>query len=368
MEKKQTLTGLRAMKVICVFLLFWWHSPLMKPPFDIGARACEFYFVVSGFLVAYQHADKNKDAKWKDSFSYLKEKICKMWPLHCFCFLLVLLNDGVFGDFLERSVTALFNIFLLHAWINDANVFFSFNGVSWFLSAILFCYFLSPLLLKGLKTKRSVIVSFTVIASLRLFAEFLQIKGYNVFVPFSMHTFPVIRAMEFYCGMTLYRFREYLNNFLIRHKKENNILLYSISEFLMLFLTIWLVVTQNNSWMRGHYVLLFCCLVFVFSFNKGVVSIITNDLAFKRNPLAKVLAMLSCYEFEIFMLHQVMLEYSSVLLLRYFSVVNIWLISLVALIMTLAIAWMWKRKISPVTTKWMRQMFKKAGNWLGYGP
>lgn len=44
-----------------LFLIFCWHTPenpggvIGKPIVDIGARACEVLFVISGFLVEYNH-------------------------------------------------------------------------------------------------------------------------------------------------------------------------------------------------------------------------------------------------------------------------------------------------------------------------
>lgn len=45
----QRIGSLAGLKVIALLLLFWWHSPIPNPNVDIGARVCEFFFVVSGF-------------------------------------------------------------------------------------------------------------------------------------------------------------------------------------------------------------------------------------------------------------------------------------------------------------------------------
>lgn len=43
-----------------------------------GARACEILFLVSGFLVSYNHHGKSEDFSWKRSITYTKGKFIQM--------------------------------------------------------------------------------------------------------------------------------------------------------------------------------------------------------------------------------------------------------------------------------------------------
>lgn len=54
-ERIGSFVGLKAIALILVFM---WHSKVPRPEMDIGARACEFLFLCSGFLVAWNGRHK----------------------------------------------------------------------------------------------------------------------------------------------------------------------------------------------------------------------------------------------------------------------------------------------------------------------
>lgn len=364
-ERKPAICSIRALKLICILLLFWHHSPLQRPPVDLGARTCEFLFVASGFLVAYQHADRQQTARWRDSYVYLRKKICTMWPLHVVCFLLVVLRIGLARNDLEEWVTILLNIFLVQSWVNRESVFFSFNGTSWFLSAILFCYFMSPFLLKGLKTRRSAAVSFVLVACLRLLADYLSAAGYVPFTPYNTHVSPLIRIMEFYLGMTLYRFHSTAEDFLQRHHIAQNRLLFSAAELLTLVSAVTLVITMEGTLRRSGFVLIFCIVVFVFSFDRGLLSAAAGG-GNRNSRAGRFIALLAGYEFEFYLLHQPMVKYG-LAFMRYFSLQhNAVAVSVTGFILTCALAWAWKRWLHRRATAWMQQTLGKIERWFGF--
>jgi peptidoglycan/LPS O-acetylase OafA/YrhL len=82
-------------------------------------------------------------------FSFYISRIARIWPAHVACFLLLFAlvqnvpENGTSGS----ASVALANIFLVQAWVPEKGVFFSFNAVSWSLSAEMFFYALFPLLI-----------------------------------------------------------------------------------------------------------------------------------------------------------------------------------------------------------------------------
>ena len=177
-----------------------------------------------------------------------------MWPLHFFCCVWCFKMGHRFVEIFDEWPKLLINLFLLQSWYNDSEIFFAYNGVSWFLSSILFCYFLSPLLMVGLKTNRSVSVSFIFVVFIRIFTELLAQGQWSVYIPINFHIFPVIRAMDFYLGMTMFGFYKYIMAFLKRNAKYESRLLFSVLETIVLFVTVALVIIKNNVWIRGYYV------------------------------------------------------------------------------------------------------------------
>ncbi len=196
------ITSLDGLKAIAMIFLFYWHSPLPKPSADLGARLCEILFVISGFLVAYNYIDENFPATLEQSYSYTSKKFKRIWPIHFFAFALVAVNTAITDPevlFSKKTiVSAVVNLSLLQAWSTD---FFSFNGATWFISALLFCYFSSPALLYVIRKYNSKVLLVLAIL-IRIVLEKASVDEISVWT-FNYHVSPVIRCIEFFIGMNL---------------------------------------------------------------------------------------------------------------------------------------------------------------------
>lgn len=94
---------------------------------------------------------------------YFKRKLKKFYPLHVFTYVvtLVLMISAVLqaGEALDSGALdgqSIVNLLLLQSWSWSDDVIFSFNGVSWFLPSLLFCYLLAPWLARRLHRRRAV--------------------------------------------------------------------------------------------------------------------------------------------------------------------------------------------------------------------
>ena len=345
----QRIGSLSGLKVIALILLFWWHSPIPNPHVDIGARACEFFFVVSGFLVSYNYSNKMMPATWKESCLYVKKKLSRMWPLHFVAFLICLFLMPISDIFTKKTVfEALINLSLLQSWSIDSSTFFSFNGTSWFLSSILFCYFLSPFLLKTVNTRQRAVISFIIAIGLRILIEKQQILFGSEITAWNLHVSPVIRGLEFYAGLALYPislwFKDLLNGKHIR-------MISSLIEIIITLITLALVVVKEGHWMRAEFVIIFCIMIVVYSWDMGVISNVLSTYIFK---------LFERIEFEFFLLHQAIIK-----VVDHFSILANYgwkYQSIVSFVLVLITCYVWKRFFSDITKKWMDNILNRVQN------
>lgn len=347
-RKVKSVVGLKA---IIMFGLFWWHSWLENPPFDLGARACEILFVVSGFLVSYNHYGKNEDFSWERSITYTKGKFIQMWPLHFISFLIYIVASQypLFEDKIQWIIAAL-NLSFLQAWFRNEAIFFSFNGASWFLSALLFCYFITPLLQLLVKKIRSVALFLPVAVLVRLFFEYVQRRRPEAF-GYSVHVSPFIRALEYFIGMMagilflklfeMYEGRE-------TKKQVPSFILMSVLEIVSVGGYMYAVL-YRGAWMGGIFALLACIPIMVLAFDAGIVSKIMGSKPF---------LWFGVIQFEFYILHQSVINLTQKYVQPY--VENIWLRAVIAFGLIGILAYFYKRYLSKPLSKGLENILAKA--------
>ena len=80
------LQGLRFFAFLLIFLNHsYWYLGISKV-FDYGARGVEIFFVLSGYLVAYNYCDKEIGNTFNDSVHYVYKKLKKFYVLHIVTF------------------------------------------------------------------------------------------------------------------------------------------------------------------------------------------------------------------------------------------------------------------------------------------
>ena len=65
----------------------------------------------------------------------------------------------------------IYNFLLVKVWSRRRHLAGSFNGISWFVSALLFCYFLCPFLLGGIQNINNSLIIFSLVAFIRIGIE-----------------------------------------------------------------------------------------------------------------------------------------------------------------------------------------------------
>lgn len=167
-----SLTSLRFFAAFAVVLFHYRDS--FGPHFDFGLAAnvvgrgyiwVDFFFVLSGFVIAYVYDEEFKTFEWRRYGHFLLNRVARIYPAHAFVVLLFLAWEGAtyvlvklygfsaipFGECMTPT-TFVLNMTMLHAWgIDDC----SWNYPAWSISSEWLAYLAFPVTLVVLRWARS---------------------------------------------------------------------------------------------------------------------------------------------------------------------------------------------------------------------
>lgn len=342
------------LKAIALILVFMWHSKIPRPEMDIGARACEFLFLCSGFLVAWNGRRKGENiCSYKESLRIVMRKLSLFWPLHFITFLFVffLATENPFTKY--NAVRGVLNLLLLQSWGRTRDLYFSFNGTTWFLSCLMFCYFLSPIIIRLSKSKRSSGICFAIAFAIRIAIEYLSISAqwWNGSMP--IHTHPVVRILEFSLGAFISAFVSSVP-LKAEMKKRDRLIFFSALEVLTLFIVCWSFKRSGGLWMRYEYIACLCVLLLVFAFDSGIVS---------RLLSTKPFVLFSLVQMEFYIIHHTvnLVWINHPILMPE----NIYLETFLCFVISYTLAILYKRFASEKLTSVMQTVFKNCMRVLG---
>ena len=200
-QKSNNLTILRGIFIIMIVLH---HLNLYEGGGTLGVA---FFFMLGGFALSLGYYDKVS----KSDFSFLqyfRRRCEKFFPLHWLCLLAILpfslwsIINGT-GNISDAILTLIPNALLLQSLIPINSVYFSYNAVSWYLSATMILSVLFPCIVKGLNklSDRSKIVTLLIILS----AYFILV----CFLPIEyrhpiLYINPFVRVVDFIIGIYLF--------------------------------------------------------------------------------------------------------------------------------------------------------------------
>jgi peptidoglycan/LPS O-acetylase OafA/YrhL len=210
---------------------------------------------------------------YNSSCKYTYKHLRSFYPLHIINSLYCIYRYKKKKFDLTDYEMFIFNFLLLKVWSNDRSFAIHFNGLAWFISALFFCYFLSPFLLEGIQNINNSIIIFLIVSFIRIEIEELIKKGAKNFMNFNFHYGPIIRLMEFYLGMLmipLFFKIKYLFD-----KNQNKIYLRRCFTFIQIIFPIiiyFVMLVLNKKLLRCYFVLIFCACIFLISYDYGYLS------------------------------------------------------------------------------------------------
>lgn len=191
------IQNLQSLRLLFILLIVFSHIKSLH--FDFGGDCgVAFFFTISGFVLSVSKGKAISEGDFS-TLHLLKHQLCKFYPLHVLTFVATVII-GLCTQHFEGWLHAIANILLVQSWIPLPDYYFSFNGVSWFLSDILFCYLLFQplyLLINRLRPQVLAITAIAIAAVYAMIASQLPAERVNalLYIP------PYLRIIDFAIGI-----------------------------------------------------------------------------------------------------------------------------------------------------------------------
>ena len=268
MEINQGIQGLRFLIIFGVFLKHLYDITGFPYFVDSGARGVEFFFLLSGFLegmIWYYKPNSGGATIWNRCVIFYREKVAKFYFLHILTFSLSIPLILSFSDksIKELMISGGLNLLLLNSWFSISK--WSFNGVSWFLSSLCFCYLLTPLLSHFFSKK--CLLSLSCIAVLFSAKLILDTIHYGYF-------FPPYRFIEF--SIAFISGNLFLATNLYGKIKGTRKLYGDVSQVTWLFLCILSIIVGDKKWIPAEFMVPFTFLLISLFMNGCIRGILSN--------------------------------------------------------------------------------------------
>jgi len=292
----QRFEALDAFRGLCALSVVIYHMDLIDSItelsfFNGSAIFVDFFFVLSGFVLAHSYAYREN----LNFYDFIKSRFYRIYPLHFFVFLILILLQftkiiaskyGGIG-FSEQPFTDSFavkeiipNLLLIQSWTPFTN-HLSFNYPAWSISIEFYLYILLFFTIASFGHRKNVswiIISFVALLMIYFKSEILVL--------------PVLRGLLcFFGGACTYLLYKELSHIKINSR------LGSFIEVIFIISIIYLVQTDiDNKLIFASF--LFMLTVLVFSFESGVIS---QFLKIKPFQLA------GKFSYSIYMIHATLL-------------------------------------------------------------
>jgi peptidoglycan/LPS O-acetylase OafA/YrhL len=217
-DRLDALTSVRfffAMMVVVAHFVGQFAADFQNLPafvFNMGPLAVSWFFVLSGFIIAYNYPELSTNKQRRDFFIL---RVARLWPVHCVILtatvsFLYITNNG----YLPRHADWLFfHYTLTQTWTMNADIANGYNGPSWSVSNELFFYFVYIGMLAPRRWLRILVVVVPVVVGVVLPV------AYGCFLPggdsartaggphcnLLIYQFPPARLIEFVSGVVICR-------------------------------------------------------------------------------------------------------------------------------------------------------------------
>ena len=206
-----SLTGMRFLAALLVFVHHTFapsitgrgvaRIPALQPFAEVGLVGVTFFFVLSGFVLAWSWQDD------RGRIGFYGRRFARVYPLHALCWALALLvylplTARPRGTVAENAA----GLTLTHAWVPDPHWYFAGNAPSWSLSCEAFFYALLPFLIPMVRRagrRAAVVTVVACFAYLLVVPLVVQTLTDGTYAALSLWVSPPYRVAEFLIGVVL---------------------------------------------------------------------------------------------------------------------------------------------------------------------
>ena len=188
---------LNAWRALAALIIYFTHNGYVEETSQLSWFSVTFFFVVSGFLLPMWH-----DAASVRHIGYRHFVLPRVLRLYVVHWIALAVYIAVVWWFDGRPVITsalLPNFLLVHTYMPVRDVFFSYNGVSWFMSCLVLAYMLYPILVK--MPSRTLLAIVVTIGVFHLVATPLC----SVTMKEWFYVNPVLRLSDFILGILTFR-------------------------------------------------------------------------------------------------------------------------------------------------------------------
>lgn len=165
-------------------------------PAKLGYTGVAFFFVLSGFLLAWT------DRQDQSAGQFYLRRVARIYPSHIAMMAVVLCFPT--GQEQDRLLPTILNVLLVQAWAPDFAYAYSINGVAWSLSCEVFFYLLFPLLVSSLRGKSVTtlaLVGFGIFGLVNACVLISTTVDVSPSIDAVRYTNPLVRLPEFVLGV-----------------------------------------------------------------------------------------------------------------------------------------------------------------------
>lgn len=203
----------------------------------------EFFFLASAFLLAMRHPFDRFTMQGYRAF--LLQHASRLYPLNWLALALLVLLTCVFHagiiDWTNVTLTAL----LVQSWSPVHDMHYGLNPVAWFMSVLIFCYLIYPLLarlIRRMRLRYKVLLAAILMALLAIILVPLSLEGREaVFVN------PLAHVVDFTFGMMLLHLYHVVKD---RYPRVGFVAASAIEVALLMLLILAIVASVKTTWFK----------------------------------------------------------------------------------------------------------------------